>query len=459
MLNPRPTSYRAEIVAPLMQSLAAGECCSVVGINGIGKTNMLQQLQRPDVAAEYVAGAGDPLVFCSLDANLLSGHDGWGFFEGFAEALLVSLRAALPAEAHAQVAEAHAAILSARGDYPVALRRCAAALAAALAHLRLVVVLDEFDSLLPRLPVAVLRNLRGLRDRHKYRLMYLTLTRERLSTLCPEDLQDAAEPFLELLALRELGLQPLRDEDAQREVERFARRHQRPLAPPLRSRIVALSGGHPALLRALTQAAIGGQALDAAPRALVASAPTLRDECLKLWNDLSGDERDALWQAQGGGRVDRVERADLLLKGLLQPDPQGRPAIFSPLLAAVVQAEVARTARPQADDDRPAPILVDHDTQRVCYYGREIGDSLSLLNFRLLAYLFDHYGMICGERDVARAVYPDELHQSDDYSERLSVLVRRLARRLREIAPDEPALLQTVRGRGYRLGLPAIDVG
>ncbi|NNJ13762.1 winged helix-turn-helix transcriptional regulator, partial [Chloroflexales bacterium ZM16-3] len=417
-----------------------------------GKTNMLQQLQRPDVATRYAADRGTPLVFCSLDANMLAERDGWGVFEGLSEALSAGLRAALPPDAHAEIAAAHAAILAAHGSYPIALRRYAAALDSALAHVRLVIIFDEFDALLPQTSDAVLRNLRGLRDRHKYRLMYLTLTRERLATLCSEACQEAVEPFLELFALCELGLHPLGDNDAIGEVERFAERHQQPLAPPLCKRIVSLSGGHPGMLRALTQIALTGVALDADPRALIAANPSLRDECLKLWNDLSGDEREAIWQAHGGGSLDRRHGEDLLLKGLLRQGDHGRMTIFSPLLAAVVAVEVARTTTAHPDDSRPAPIIIDHVSQQVYYYGHQIGDRLSPLNFRLLAYLFDHYGAICSEANVAGAVYPGELPDGD--SERVSILVRRMVSRLKEIAPDEPVLLQTIRGRGYRLGLP-----
>jgi hypothetical protein len=451
MITPRPLTYRAEIIAPLIQSLAAGECGSVVGINGIGKTNMLQQLQRPEVAAHYAINQAAPLVFCSLDANMLANRDGWGLFEGLAEALAAGLRGVLPPEVYATILTAHAAILTAYGSYPIALRHCAAALDAALSHVHLVIIFDEFDTLFPQIPEAALRNLRGLRDRHKYRLMYLTLSRERLANLCPEALWDAAEPFLELLTLRELGLHPLSDDDAQREVARFAERHQHSIAPAVGRQIVGLSGGHPGLLRALTQAALNKVALDADPGALIAANPTLRDECLKLWNDLSGDEREAIWQAHGGGALDRRYGEDLLLKGLLRRGDQGRLTIFSPMLAAVVRVEVARTIAAHPDDSRPAPIMINHLSQQVWYYGHQIGDRLSPLNFRLLAYLFDHYGAICSEPDVARAIYPDA--QPHDDSERVSVLVRRMVSRLKEIAPDEPVLLQTIRGRGYRLGL------
>ncbi|NTV62164.1 MAG: hypothetical protein HGA65_01335, partial [Oscillochloris sp.] len=438
MLNQRPLSYRAEIIAPLIQSLAAGESCSVVGINGVGKTNMLQQLRRPDVVEHFAAGRGELLAFCSLDANLLTQHDGWGFFEGMAEALLADLQHMLPTGALSRLTEEHAAILASPGNYPLALRHCAGALDAVLSHRRLVIIFDEFDALLPQLPDITLRNLRGLRDRHKYQLMYLTLSRERLPTLCDEDCQEAGEPFLELLSLCELGLHPLGEEDARREAARFAERYQRTLNPSNYERIITLSGGHPGLLRALTQVAIQQDILPSEPRDMITNVAALRNECLKLWNDLSGDERDALWQAHRSSRLDPRRGEDLLLKGLLRKGKAGQLTIFSPLLAALVDGEIARTATTAPADSRPVPIAINHASQHVCYYGREIGDSLSQLNFRLLSYLYGRYGELCSESEVTCAVHPDE--KADGNSERISVMVRRLSRKLKELAPNEPEI-------------------
>ena len=451
MLKVRPLTYRAEIVAPLLTSLNAGECCSVVGINGVGKTNLLQQLRRPEVIAHYVPDAA-PLVFINLDTNLLTASDGWGFFEGLAEALVTGLAAvpALYGAVHAELATTHTAILATPGAYPTALRHTTAALALLLAHTRVVIIFDEFDPLFMHVPESVLRNLRGLRDRHKYRLMYLTLTRERLVTLRDPTDWEAVEPFVELFTLRELGLHPLAEADAAHELAHFAARHNHTLAAATIQYGMRLGGGHPALLRALAQAAVAGIDLALTPQTILTHMPALRDECLKIWNDLSGDERDALWHVQGGGSFPHATHADLLLKGLLRPDGQGQFVLFSPLLTAVVAGEIARAAVAPSDEGQ-APIRLDQATQRVWLYDEEIGDRLSATQIRLLAYLYAHYGQICPEADLSRAVYPEETF--DEESARVGVLVRRLSARLRELAPTKPALIHNMRGRGYRLGM------
>src|SRR5690349_11492277 len=51
--RPLPLTYRAELLECLMPMLQAGECCSLVGLSGGGKSNLVHFLLRPDVLANY----------------------------------------------------------------------------------------------------------------------------------------------------------------------------------------------------------------------------------------------------------------------------------------------------------------------------------------------------------------------------------------------------------------------
>ena len=50
---PRPLSYRSEILGRVMPSLQAGECCSLIGVSGVGKSNLVRFLSRKDVQSAY----------------------------------------------------------------------------------------------------------------------------------------------------------------------------------------------------------------------------------------------------------------------------------------------------------------------------------------------------------------------------------------------------------------------
>lgn len=74
--------------------------------------------------------------------------------------------------------------------------------------------------------------------------------------------------------------------------------------------------------------------------------------------------------------------------------------------------------------------------------------TLSPKEFILLAYLYNKRGQVCSKEEIGRAVWPDYQESVFDYQ--IENLVRRLRNRI-EPDPDQPQLLITVRGLGYRL--------
>ena len=78
--------------------------------------------------------------------------------------------------------------------------------------------------------------------------------------------------------------------------------------------------------------------------------------------------------------------------------------------------------------------------------------DLSPKEFLLLVYLYDHRGLICNKDEISQAVWPEfEIGTIFDYQ--IENLVRRLRTRL-EPDPNNPQVLMTVRGQGYKLDLP-----
>ena len=92
------------------------------------------------------------------------------------------------------------------------------------------------------------------------------------------------------------------------------------------------------------------------------------------------------------------------------------------------------------------PALLLEPPHRV-YLNRKAVE-LSGKEFTLLAFLSDHADQICGKRDIAAAVWPDYDGEVFDYQ--IEGLIKRLRLKI-EADPDDPKLIVTVRGRGYRL--------
>jgi pSer/pThr/pTyr-binding forkhead associated (FHA) protein len=74
--------------------------------------------------------------------------------------------------------------------------------------------------------------------------------------------------------------------------------------------------------------------------------------------------------------------------------------------------------------------------------------SLSPKEFVLLAYLYENRGKVCSKDDIGRAVWTE--YQEGVYDYQIENLVRRLRGKI-EIDPNNPQMLITLRGLGYRL--------
>ena len=76
-----PVTYRAEEMQLLAQWILAGEGCSVVGLSGCGRSNLLNFLcHRPEALRNYLPAEADPVVLIPVDLNNLPANDPATFY-------------------------------------------------------------------------------------------------------------------------------------------------------------------------------------------------------------------------------------------------------------------------------------------------------------------------------------------------------------------------------------------
>ncbi|KAB7623921.1 response regulator transcription factor [Alkalilimnicola sp. S0819] len=86
-------------------------------------------------------------------------------------------------------------------------------------------------------------------------------------------------------------------------------------------------------------------------------------------------------------------------------------------------------------------LLIDLDAQQVSLHGESV--ALTAFEYRLLEHLARHAGRVLSKQALADYLYP---HDEDRDSNVIEVLVARLRKKLAGVP------LETLRGRGYRLG-------
>jgi DNA-binding winged helix-turn-helix (wHTH) protein len=289
-----------------------------------------------------------------------------------------------------------------------------------------VLLLDEFDEIYTTLEDRTLLNLRALKDKYGAKLTYVTATTRPLN----DSGVRGENEFAELFTANTVALRLLSAVDANVVLNEVGGDG---LAEPLRQTVLRAAGGHFGLIGALVHAA---QHQPQAP----AAHPTVRAECLKLWNQLRPDEQLALKSlvtaAEDG--LNPHDRSRLSLFGLIGED--GR--LFSEVFAAFVrhQAEVPETAT--------LGVRVDEDAGEVWVDGVKV-TVLTDLEYRLMRLLHQRIDRLTTKEQIVETVWGGQYMDRVDDA-RIEKLVSRLRAKI-EPEPLHPRYLLTQRGRGYKL--------
>ncbi len=212
--NTYPPDYRESEVLYITAAVQAGECVSVVGLSGAGKSNLMGYLaHRSRWAGRFVL----------VDCNRLRTPAPEAFF-------LLIHRALGRREPAPDAYEALEDIVAAQLDeFPEGL--C--------------LLLDRFDALVDGATAHITSNLRALRDAFKYQLTFVTGTRRPLNP---------HTELSELVYANTLWLGPLSKSDTDWNVFRYAKRKSLDWDDTTAQKIHTLSRGYPALLRAVSEA-------------------------------------------------------------------------------------------------------------------------------------------------------------------------------------------------------------
>jgi DNA-binding response OmpR family regulator len=169
----------------------------------------------------------------------------------------------------------------------------------------------------------------------------------------------------------------------------------------------------------------------------------VHSECLKLWEQLQEEEREALMRmvTLGTEQLDDTCRQSLQLKGILKQS-QGDCVIFGQLFERFTRRQ--RLIR----DGAVQGVFVDVDAGEAWVDGVKL-PTLTDLEYRLLLLLYGRLNKICDKSQIINAVWGEEYIVTVDDA-RIEKLVSRLRAKL-ERNPSDPHYLITMRGRGYKL--------
>ena len=241
-----PDDYRRSLVEAILAATRAGECVSVIGLSGAGKSNLLGFLANRHSSAEH--------RLALIDSNRLPEFSRAGFMRQIRRAL-GDARAVEPVDEFEAVDEL---LQTQMKGSPLTL----------LLDLSL---LDRTGVLAGESSHSLFNNLRALRDAHKFLLTFVTASRHPLP---------AKTEFAELIHAHTLWISCLVEAESRWNVLHYAARKGLAWPEAAVAALIELSRGYPSLVRAACEAFA-----DTADLAAVPDHPALRSRVQEFWDD------------------------------------------------------------------------------------------------------------------------------------------------------------------------------
>ncbi|HKZ54904.1 MAG TPA: winged helix-turn-helix domain-containing protein [Anaerolineales bacterium] len=419
----------------VLADVCDGRCVSVYGLSNGGKSTLLRALATPQGEQAYTAATGRTAAFVYVDCNRAVAISAQAFYEVVLRSLLERLGTTLDGQLSETVRQHYQALTSADSSFTASLSFNLAL--TELCHRLgsdLALLLDEVDEIFGALESRALLNLRALRDLYQHHLVYVTATLRPLPELHGQDVEGE---FSEMFDRSTYPMPLLNDQEATHLLDGLGLPR---LTPARRRALQRMAGGHPGLLVALAQAvsslpeSVGTESLSR-----TSLEPQPRAECLKLWSQLTGEERACLMTLTVDAES-RLRPQDLRHLEALNILRDGR--FFSPTFAEFV------AARSKAGASDLQGVHLDPDSGDVWVDGIRI-PVLTDLEFRLLKLLHSRRDRLTDKFRIVTEVWGEGyLEEVDDA--RIEKLVSRLRGKI-ESDPASPLYLVTQRGRGYKL--------
>jgi hypothetical protein len=448
-----PNTLRQDDGAYVLQRIADGDCCALIGVSNTGKSYLLRTVAQPDVQHHISDLNVDNHVFAYVDFNLMLEATEQGFYELILRCLMEELQQREPEAAYLQrLQNAYHTLVVPPSAFQISLSFSEGLTTVCQGSSRnLVLLFDEFDEPYEQIDGRVFLNLRALKDKYRERLSFVTATNRRLSNIRRG--RDVDE-FVELFEPFTRFLKPLGRPDVDEVITWVAAQEGYTFDDEDRGFVYHHADGHLGLLLAICRAlgeVTGEPVRDSSQDWLIHRQVrerldreiNVQGECRKLWDDLTESQQDALIAVVGAeDKVDAQALESLRNKGVVR---QGEDLLFSPVMESFVRRQRLRRRR------RVEGVRVDVDSGTVWVDGHETS-TLTDLEYRLLLLLYGQLNNICDKYQIVEAVWGEEyIEQVDDA--RIDKLLSRLRSKI-EPDPRNPSYILTVRGRGYRLVTP-----
>ena len=441
-----PATYRETEARMLARWIGAGESSSVIGITGVGRTTFLEFLSyRLDALQQYLAPHLRQVILIPVDLNNLPDDQ----LSTFYRILLRSFNEQNDRFKPSMQQTIHELYRKVEATQDPFLSQSALRELLTLFHdqeIRIVLVMNRFDSFCETATPQMTATLRGLRDSFKGTLSYIMgMTREIMYLSEGESIK----PLQGILDTHICWVGPLAEADARHMIQRQTQYLNEPIPEAAMTHLLQLSGGYPSLLRVLCDWWMNES--QNVPVSLWGKTMLAKRNCQHrlrdIWQRLTDEEQFVLAELSAGpGKQEgkrgkqRWEQAQavvlehLATKGVCQ-EKEGEWLVVGELMGEYIQ-QVAAQSRGR--------VYLNAQTGEI-YQGRTRLDGLQPLHHALLTFFLTRPHERHTHSDLIEATWPEVVHKEGVSTEALYQVIRGIRKTI-EADTGKPRYLISWRG-------------
>lgn len=419
-----PANSRFTEIEKLLNYIKSGKSCELIGLPGVGRSNLLGILSYNRSAREKHLGENQKwfhfvlLNFSEVKKRPLA--DVWKFiFLG----LVDSLRERKMPE-HQTLNKIFKESIE-TNDEMVLFQGIKKAIDFLCIEKELTVVLlfDRFEEYIPTITQDFFEGLRVLRNRAKYRFSgVFSLNRPLEDSIEPNIFSD----FHEFIAGNVVYLPLLDKPGLDFRIGYLEKVSGKKIDEKKLKQIMDLTGGHGKLTRLAVEASLTIDQL----REFLLVQKAVKGALYEIWKALLPEEQRRLKINDLGLKNDYLEKVGLIKNG----------EIAIPLFETYISTLKLSSH---------AVISLEPSTNEILKGDVVISDQLSSSEFRLLRFLIQNQGRIVEKEEIIQAVWKDTKSQEGVTDQALDQIVYRLRKKI-EDDPNNPQYIHTIKGRGLK---------
>lgn len=431
-----PADSRLAEIEKILSYIKAGQSCQVIGVPGVGRSNLLRLLSfNRNVRLKHLGEDQSSFHFLYLDFAEMKGKElnevnkfiFFGLVQSFRERGFKKAYGEAEGLFHEALSLADPLVIFQNLKKTVDILTNQQGLT-------LVFLFDRFEEYLPGANPEFFANLRLLRNLSKYHFsVVLALTRPLEAALPATVFKE----FYEFVVGHNVFLPLLDQPGIDFRLKHLKEISGKNLDTATKKAILSLAGGHGKLTRVCAEVILEEGKASNLEEFLLSQAK-VRGTCFEICSAFGPQEQGFLRKIATGDNFEDAEaERNFINLGLVKKN--GSLTLTIPLLAKFLETR-----------DAPEEKIYYHEGSGEILKGDQaIPDGLTPAEFRLLKFFLSNSGRVLERDEIISQVWPEAKSSAGVSDEAIDQVIFRLRKKI-ETDPSNPQHLQTVKGRGFR---------